>query len=133
MLEFIAKLFATERQEWLHAFWQEKPISISKMKTPGGSTVTKVKLCLDICFSIKDGEVVVHDVCLSKRSGGIMGATRTGGHNATADRTGETWTLSPKIGVCKEDLIGWAKAESVLMGGLLRRTMWAKWHNPKAF
>jgi hypothetical protein len=100
--------------------WCETPIKFSnKVETPLGSKVTKVKVCVDIWYSVKDGQIVVERVRLSK------GGSSLGGKSVNvATMRGEAFCVAR---ICDEAFLKQAVENDLEDDKNLRKRMLAKW------
>lgn len=79
----------TENTLDLTAYWLETPIKLNRRyETPGGSKVTTVNACVDICYAIRSNEYDIISVTESNSSS-IMGSSHS--INYSSKRTGEAW------------------------------------------
>ncbi len=74
----------------IEAYWCETPVKLSrKLKTPLGSSISVINVCLDIQYNVDQGQIVLQRVQLS-RGGGRIGGSNSA-INVASDRTGEAW------------------------------------------
>jgi hypothetical protein len=128
MLGILKKLFASGSNDRLmiEGYWCVSTVKLPrKVKTPLGSCISVVQVCVDIDFSVQDDNVVVHRVWLSHLGGTISGSSIS--MNVAAARVGEGWLTS---NICTESLL----VESVYKDlkrsdSQLQKMMIAKWRS----
>jgi hypothetical protein len=110
----------------VESFWSLPTIKLpNKAKTPLGSSVTLVDVCLDIVYSIRAGQITVHRASLAKTGSTLPGLRQP--HNMIATRTGEGFyatDFKPESALL--DVVNRALAEP---RSALRRVMLAKWRD----
>jgi len=106
------------------AYWCGASIKLpNKIKTPGGSNISVVTVCVDVDYAINNGQITVKDVRLSRGGGRITGSRTP--LNIAAERTGEAWyasSFSPK-----SLLLQVVRDELALEDSGLRKIMFGKW------
>jgi hypothetical protein len=100
MLGLLKRLFAGggSRQLVIDAHWCASSVKLpAKVKTPLGSNVSVVNVCVDIRYSLDRGNIALHQVQLSRGGGRITGSNAP--FNVASVRTGEAWFAS---NICHE-------------------------------
>jgi hypothetical protein len=106
------------------AYWCESSVKLpAKLRTPCGSNVTVVNVCVDIHYTVDHGSITLRRVHLSRGGGRIMGSNAP--INVAAERTGEAWIASS---VCSESqLVDAVQRDLSGDDSRLRRIMMGKW------
>jgi hypothetical protein len=126
MLRWLTTLLPTRRATCVvESYWCSNSIKLpKKAKTPLGSSVTLITVCLDIEYSIKAGQITVCRARLAKNAPGLipnqpanMSATRTGEQFYATDFTPES------------ALIEVAEKELAEPHDSLRKIMFGKWRD----
>jgi hypothetical protein len=100
--------------------WCETPIKFSnKIETPGGSKVSKVKVCVDIWYTVEDDQIIVARAGLSK-GGSSLGDKAVN----VATMRGEAFYAAS---VCDDKFLKQAVESDVEDDSRLRKRMLAKW------
>lgn len=109
---------------WIEAFHLDTPIKLpSKITTPLGSKVTVITVCVDIRYAMRDREIVVHKVRLSRGRVFEMSGQLV---NVKAERLGEVWHAST-LPVSESLLRQAVEQEIAIKGSNLRRMMTGSW------
>lgn len=128
MFGLLKRLFgsASGNRLVVDGFWCESPIKLpTKARTPMGSKISLVKVCVDIHYSIEGDNIVLHRVQLSRAGGRIAGSTT--GVNVASERTGEAWSASE---ICRESYLVEAVQQDLSSeDSRLRRIMVGKWRD----
>ena len=128
MLGLLKRLFASSGSNQLvvRAYWCGSSVRLSpKVRTPGGSNVTVVNVCVDIHYSVHHGNITLHRVQLS-RGGGRIVASNTP-INVAAKRTGEAWFASS---ICpNSQLVDVVQNDLSTSDSGLRRIMMGQWRD----
>lgn len=122
MAGFFSRLFGSRdaAQCCYGGHWCETPIILSrKFETPLGSKVTKVKVCVDIWYSVKDGQLIVERAALS-RTGSSLGGMCV---NVSTVK-GEAFGVAR---ICDDAFIKQAVESDLETDKNLRKRMLAKW------
>jgi hypothetical protein len=126
MFGFLRRLFGGGGKSHLSidAFWCESPVKLpDKVKTPLGSSVTVVNVCVDIEYSIQEEEVVLRRVRMSP-GGGQCGNMSV---NVAGTRTGEAWYAAY---ICPEShLVEAVQKDLSADDSRLRKIMFGKWRS----
>jgi hypothetical protein len=112
------------KQRVVEGFWCETLLKLSnKVQTPLGSKVSVLRVCVDIYYSVKDTDIILKRVQLS-RSSRIGNSLIT---NVASDRTGEAWQASC---ICPVSyLVKVVQKDLSIDNSRLRRIMLAKWRD----
>jgi hypothetical protein len=128
MLRILKRLFASRSNDRLtfDGYWCTSTVKLpDKVKTPLGSSVSVIQVCVDIDYSVQDGNVTLHRVWLSRRGGTISGSSVS--MNVAAARIGEGWLAS---NICAESLLVQAVDKDLKRSdSQLQKMMIATWRN----
>jgi hypothetical protein len=126
MIGFFKRLFSGGGDNSLRveAYWCSNNIKLqSKIKTPTGSKVTQITVCVDVDYRLDGPSIEVLRVRLSRGGGHIIGSRQP--INVAASRTGEAWYAHS---LCTESYLRQAVLDELQMeGSSLRRIMLGKW------
>jgi hypothetical protein len=105
-------------------YWCVSTVKLpAKVKTPLGSSISVIQVCVDIDYSVQEGDVTLHRVWLSRGGGTISGSSIS--MNVAAARIGEGWLAS---NLCDESLLVQAVDKDLKRNDFqLRKMMIAKW------
>jgi hypothetical protein len=124
MFGFLRNLFGGSGKNHLsiNAFWCESQVRLpNKVKTPLGSSITVVTICVDIEYSIQEEKIILRRVRMS-RGGGEIGKMS---FNVASTRTGEAWYASY---ICpKSYLVEAVQKDLSEDDSRLRKIMIGKW------
>ncbi len=128
MFRILKRLFASKSNDRLtfEGYWCASTIKLpGKVKTPLGSNISVIQVCVDIDYSVQDGNVTLHRVWLSRRGGTISDSSVS--MNVAAARIGEGWLAS---NICAESLLVQAVDEDLKRDdSQLQKMMIAKWRS----
>jgi hypothetical protein len=107
-------------------YWCVSTVKLpAKVKTPLGSSISVIQVCVDIDYSVQEGDVTLHRVWLSRSGGTISGSSIS--MNVAAARIGEGWLAS---NICDESLLVQAVDKDLKRNdSQLRKMMIAKWRS----
>ena len=108
------------------AFWCDTSIKLpNKVNTPLGSKISVVYVCVDIRYSIKGENIVLHRVQLSRGGTSIIGSNLA--NHVASVRLGEAWHTSQ---VCPDSyLIKAVQQDLRLKDSSLLKIMMGKWRD----
>jgi hypothetical protein len=126
MSQWLSKLWPARRKTLaVESYWCGTPLkSASQVKTPLGSSVTLLDVCLDIVYSVRAGEITIHGASLAKTGTALPGCPPA---NMAANRTGEAFyaqNFEPE-----SVLIELVENELGEPTNSLRRIMFGKWRD----
>ncbi len=128
MLGLLKRLFSGRGSNQLvvDAYWCESSVRLpAKVRTPGGSNISVVNVCVDIQYSIDHGNIILQRVQLSRGGGRISGSSTS--INVASNRTGEAWFAS---NICHESqLVDAVQKDLSAKDSRLRRIMMGKWRD----
>lgn len=107
----------------IERWWCGTSIKLPKpIRTPLGSRVTLVKVCVDVCYEVQDGDIILHGVSLArpKENDSFNDA------NVAAERTGEAWIA---VGLFDDSELLEVVRRELYYGSPLRRVMFGKWYS----
>lgn len=108
---------------WIEAFHLDTPIKLpTKIETPGGAKVTVITACVDVRYEIRDKQIVIKRVRLSR--GKVFEAA--GQKVNVAARSGEVW-FARELPITEAVLRKAVEYEIAPSDSNLRRMMIGKW------